>query len=111
MRNSPTIYNAWVENEQRAASTGTGPPRPWIAVSLSFLYPGAGHFYAGQTDKKKIYLKRKMRKERSKIEGVIGNLKKDYSMNLVTLKIKEGAEIQARIAASLFNLNRAIKMI
>ena len=55
--------------------------------------------------------KRKLRKERSKIEGVIGNLKKDYSMKLVTLKTKEGAEIQARIAASMFNLNRAINMI
>ncbi len=68
-------------------------------------------FAGRQTDKKKIYLKRKMRRERSKIEGVIGNLKKDYGMKLVTLKIKEGAEIQARIAASLFNINRAIKMI
>jgi len=68
-------------------------------------------FTRKQTDKKKIYRKRKMRRERSKIEGVIGNLKKDYCMKLVTLKIKEGAEIQARIAASLFNMNRAIKMI
>jgi len=68
-------------------------------------------FTGKQTDKKKIYHKRKMRKERSKIEGVIGNLKKDYSMKIVTLKIKEGAEIQARIASSLFNINRAVRMI
>jgi hypothetical protein len=68
-------------------------------------------FTGNVQDRKKVYRKRKLRKERSKIEGVIGNLKKDYSLNLVTLKIKEGAEIQARIAASMFNINKAVKMI
>ena len=68
-------------------------------------------FRGNVQDKKKIYKKRRMRKERSKVEGLIGNLKKDYSAKLITLKIKEGAEIQARIAASLFNLHKASKII
>ena len=62
------------------------------------------------TDKQKLQ-KRKLRKERSKIEGVIGNLKKDYSLEKIVLRTKEGAQIQTSLAMGTFNMFRVLREI
>jgi len=62
------------------------------------------------TDKQKLQ-KRKLRKERSKIEGLIGNLKKDYSLTKIVLKTKEGAQIQTSLAMGTFNMFRVLREI
>lgn len=65
----------------------------------------------GKTTDKQRLQKRKLRKERSKIEGVIGNLKKDYSLTKIVLKTKEGAQIQTSLAMGTFNMFRVLREI
>ena len=62
------------------------------------------------TDKQRLQ-KRKLRKERSKIEEIIGNLKKDYSLEKIVLKTAEGAQIQTSLAMGTFNMFKALKEI
>ena len=59
----------------------------------------------------RYYKKKQLRKQRSKIEGLIGNLKKDYSLEKIVLKTKQGAQIQASLAMGAFNMFRALKEI
>ena len=65
---------------------------------------------SNSTDKQRLQ-KRKLRKERSKIEGIIGNLKKDYSLEKIVLKTAEGAQIQTSLAMGTFNMFKALKEI
>lgn len=65
----------------------------------------------GKTTDKQRLQKRKLRKERSKVEGVIGNLKKDYTLNKIVLKNKEGAQIQTSLAMGTFNMFRVLREI
>jgi IS5 family transposase len=52
--------------------------------------------------------KRKMRRKRSRIEGLIGNLKKDFNLDRIKLTVPGGAEIQSRLAVGTHNLVRAM---
>lgn len=63
------------------------------------------------TNYQQILQKKQLRKQRSKIEGLIGNLKKDYSLEKIVLKTKQGAQIQASLAMGAFNMFRALKEI
>tara|TARA_B100000212_G_C27356269_1_gene526040 strand:- start:247 stop:1605 length:1359 start_codon:yes stop_codon:yes gene_type:complete len=65
----------------------------------------------GRTTPKQRLLKKRLRKERSKIEGVIGNLKKDYTLEKITLKSNQGAAIQTSLAMGSFNLFKALREI
>jgi len=65
----------------------------------------------GITNKKGQQKKKQLRKERSKIEGVIGNLKKDYSLEKITLKGENGANIQTSLAMGTFNMFKALRAI
>lgn len=65
----------------------------------------------GITSLKQKQQKRKLRKERSKIEGLIGNLKKDYTLEKIVLKTKEGAQIQTSLAMGTFNMFRVLREI
>lgn len=55
--------------------------------------------------------KRKMRRKRSQIEGLIGNLKKDFNLARIKFTVQGGAEIQTRIAIGTHNLVRAMVKI
>ena len=65
----------------------------------------------GRSTKKQKLEKRKLRKARSKVEGIIGNLKKDYTLEKIVLKTKDGVAIQTSIAMGSFNLFRALREI
>ena len=65
----------------------------------------------GRSTQKIKTQKNKFRKERSKIEGVIGNLKKDYSLAKIVLKTEEGAAIQTSLAMVSFNLFRRLRQM
>ena len=65
----------------------------------------------GKSNPKQKQEKRKLRKTRSKIEGVIGNLKKDYNLDKIVLKSIDGAQIQASLATSTFNMFRVLREI
>ncbi len=65
----------------------------------------------GRTTPKQRQEKRKLRKSRSKIEGVIGNLKKDYNLDKIILKSIDGAQIQASLAIGTFNMFRVLREI
>ena len=91
-------------------------------VSSTFLHSSkeCAKRYKNRGEKKRCALangfshilqKKQLRKQRSKIEGLIGNLKKDYSLEKIVLKTKQGAQIQASLAMGAFNMFKALKEI
>lgn len=56
-------------------------------------------------------VKKKERKKRNQIEGLIGTLKESWELNKIRYKINGGADVQISLAMGTHNLKRALRMI
>ena len=62
-------------------------------------------------DPKLRYLKRKLRKQRSEIEGLIGTLKQHWTLSKIIYSIRDGEQIQTSLAFGTHNLVKALARI